>query len=111
MPDAPDIPVSLRLQITMFSKGFHGYLSLTSMVLKCISYLLYEKIFILKSSGLYMKLIQLLNSAMYYSHSEVCFFPLVKNAGNIPNLEPRAWNRGKKIRTVRIRASITAGPV
>ena len=64
MPDAPNIPVSLRLQITMFSKGFHGYLSLTSMVLKCISHLLHEKIFILKSSELYMKSVQLLSFAI-----------------------------------------------
>ena len=64
MPDAPNIPVSLRLPITMFSKGFHGYLSLTSTVLKCISHLLHEKIFILKSSELYMKSVQLLSFAI-----------------------------------------------
>ena len=39
------------------SKGFHSLLSLASMVLKCISHLLYEKIFTFEFFKLHMKLV------------------------------------------------------
>ena len=48
------------------SKGFHALLSLVSMVLKCISHLLYKKIFLLKLFEFHMKLVQLLSFAIIY---------------------------------------------
>ncbi len=48
MLGAPSIPASLWLQSPMASMGFPGSLSLVSMALTCIPYLLHGKIFILK---------------------------------------------------------------
>ena len=92
MLGAPSISASLLLQSPMFSKGFHGSLSLASMALTCIPYLLYEKIFLLKVFELYMKFIKRLSFAIanliLISQSWILYLPNKKAQAFFPKPVP-----------------------